>query len=88
MKLLRQAFCVAACSTTAAFGCTTSAQAISFIMTRGVAGPGGVTNQGAFSDYHNRPNTTTIDFNSGQAPTTGFARYSFERNTNKLAGRH
>lgn len=55
-----------------------SAQAISFNITRGVAGPNGVTNQGAYSDFWNNPGTKTIDFNSGSAPTTGFAKFTFE----------
>jgi hypothetical protein len=55
-----------------------SAHAISFTMTKGVAGPGGVTNQGAYSEFWQDKGVTTIDFNSGVAPTTGFAKYSFE----------
>lgn len=85
MKLLKQVFSVAAFSTVAAMGCASSAQAISFTMTKGIAGSGDVTNQGAFSDYYHLPNTTTITFNSGQAPTTGFAQYSFERNRNNAS---
>ncbi|MBE9054163.1 PEP-CTERM sorting domain-containing protein [Nostocales cyanobacterium LEGE 11386] len=55
-----------------------SAQAISFTVTTGVAGPNGVTNQGAFSEFHADPGVVTVDFNAGIAPTTGFAKYSFE----------
>lgn len=75
-------FCSAvAMSAIAALSHAGSAQAISFDITRGVAGPNGVTNQGAYSDYWNKPGTTTIDFNSGSAPTTGFAKYTFQNNS-------
>ncbi|MCF4966521.1 Npun_F0296 family exosortase-dependent surface protein [Nostoc sp. CMAA1605] len=57
-----------------------SAQAISFKITTGVNGPNGVTNQGAYSDFWQDPTVTTIDFNNGVAPTTGFAKYSFQKN--------
>ncbi len=54
-----------------------SAQAFSFNMTNGINGPGGATNQGAFSDFSGMSTVQTIDFNSGVLPTTGFAKYSF-----------
>jgi hypothetical protein len=54
-----------------------AAQAFSFDIGTGINAANGATNQGAFSKYNNRPGTTNIDFNSGAAPTTGFAQYSF-----------
>ncbi|MBI4779837.1 MAG: PEP-CTERM sorting domain-containing protein [Oscillatoriophycideae cyanobacterium NC_groundwater_1537_Pr4_S-0.65um_50_18] len=55
-----------------------SAQAFSFKVTDGVANPWtGATNQGAYSEFSTLAGTTTVDFNSGQVPTTGFAKYSF-----------
>jgi hypothetical protein len=77
MQFIKGAFSVAALSAIAAFSHVGSAQAISFKMTTGVAGPNGVTNQGAYSEFYTLKETTTIDFNSGAAPTTGFAQYSF-----------
>ncbi len=58
------------------------AQAFSFKMSSGVAGPNGETNQGAYSEFYNLANTTTVDFNDGM-PTDGFASYSL---TGKNAG--
>lgn len=78
MKFIKGLCSVVAISAIAALSQAGSAQAISFNITRGAAGPGGVTNQGAFSDFWNDPGTKTIDFNSGSAPTTGFAKFSFE----------
>ncbi len=54
-----------------------SAQAFTFNMTNGIAGPNGMTNQGAYSDFSRKSTVKTIDFNSGLLPTTGFAKYSF-----------
>ncbi len=51
----------------------TSAQAVTLSLSPGQAGPGGETTQGLYSDT---AGATTIDFNSGVAPTTGFAVYS------------
>ncbi|MCY7272164.1 MAG: PEP-CTERM sorting domain-containing protein, partial [Phormidesmis sp. CAN_BIN44] len=68
-------------STIAALGYSSSAQAISFKITSGVPSLNGQTNQGAFSEFSKLKETTTIDFNSGSVPTTGFAKYSFENNT-------
>lgn len=51
------------------------AQAFSFQMTSGIAGPDGETNQGAYSEFSNLAGTTTVDFNDG-APSDGFASYS------------
>ncbi|MCC5601661.1 Npun_F0296 family exosortase-dependent surface protein [Nostoc favosum] len=72
--------CIAALSLSAisSFIYAGSAQAISFKMTTGIAGPNGETNQGAFSEFTKLPGTTTINFNDGKVPTTGFAKYSFE----------
>ena len=48
-------------------------------MTNGIAGPNGVTDQGAYSDFSGKSTVKTIDFNSDVdvLPTTGFAKYSF-----------
>jgi len=78
MSFSKKAFCIAALSAIAAFGYSSSAQAISFNLTKGVAGPGGATNQGAYSEFYKDAGVTTIDFNSGTVPTTGLAQYSFE----------
>jgi len=80
MKMVKGLFSVMAVSAIAALSQAGSAQAITFDITRGVAGPNGVTNQGAYSDYWNKQGTTTIDFSSG-APTTGFAKYTFQNNS-------
>lgn len=61
----------------ALLGTINPAQAFSFKVTSGIAGPNGVTNQGAFSEFSNLAGTTTVDFNNGQLPTSGFASYSF-----------
>lgn len=61
----------------ALLGASTPAQAFSFQMTSGIAGPNGETNQGAFSEFYGLKNTTTVDFNNGVIPTDGFAKYSF-----------
>lgn len=81
MKFIKSLCSVAAVSAIAALSQAGSAQAITFNITPGVAGPNGVTNQGAYSDYWNHKGTTTIDFNSGSVPTTGFAKFSFENNS-------
>ncbi|MEH2239068.1 Npun_F0296 family exosortase-dependent surface protein [Nostoc sp.] len=77
---LKKIACIAALSLSAisSFIYAGSAQAISFQVDTGIAGPNGETNQGAFSEFSQLPGTTTINFNNGQAPTTGFAKYSFE----------
>ncbi len=80
MKYLN-VLCITAVSAIAALGYSSSAQAISFKVTSGVPGLSGQTNQGAFSEFSKLADTTTIDFNSGSAPTTGFAKYSFANNT-------
>ncbi|HTL90475.1 MAG TPA: PEP-CTERM sorting domain-containing protein [Leptolyngbya sp.] len=78
MNFIKGLASVVAMSAIAAFSHAGSAQAITFDITRGVAGPNGVTNQGAYSDFLNNAGTRTIDFNSGAAPTTGFAKYTFQ----------
>ncbi|MFN6465167.1 MAG: PEP-CTERM sorting domain-containing protein [Nostoc sp. DedVER02] len=77
---IKKIACIAALSLSAisSFVYAGSAQAISFQVTTGIAGLNGETNQGAFSEFSKLSGTTTIDFNNGQAPTTGFAQYSFE----------
>jgi hypothetical protein len=61
----------------------TSAQAFSFKVTNGVADPiTKATNQGAYSEFAKFKGTTTVDFNSGKAPTSGFAQYSFSSKAN------
>ena len=72
---------IALLSVVSVLGQVGSAQAFSFNMTRGIAGPGGATNQGAFSDFSGKSTVKTIDFNSGGVPTTGFATYSFQNNS-------
>jgi hypothetical protein len=63
--------------TIAAISQTGAAQAFSFNINAGVNGPNGETNQGAFSEFGQLAGTTTVNFNSGAAPTTGFAQYSY-----------
>jgi hypothetical protein len=81
MKLIKHATLIAALSVAATLSYTHSAQAFSFKMTTGVNGPNNETNQGAYSEFAKLKGTTTIDFNSGKAPTTGMAKYSFQKNT-------
>jgi hypothetical protein len=79
MKFVKGLLSVTALSAIAIISHTGSAQAISFSITHGAPGAGGVTNQGAYSDLQ-LPGTKTVDFNSGSVPTTGFAKYSFQKN--------
>jgi hypothetical protein len=65
-------------ATGSVLGVANGASAMSFRITSGVAGPNGVTNQGAYSEFHKLSATRTIDFNDGKAPTIGFAKYSFQ----------
>ena len=78
MTFTRNLVSIAVLSVAAVLGQVGSAQAFSFNMTTGIAGPNGVTNQGAYSDYSGKSTVKTIDFNSGALPTTGFAKYSFQ----------
>jgi hypothetical protein len=75
---LQAIFGIAAVSTLALFGQAQSAQAFNLNLTAGAASPTGVTNQGAYSEFAGLSTTKTVDFNSGSAPTTGFAKYSFQ----------
>ncbi|NJR65830.1 MAG: PEP-CTERM sorting domain-containing protein [Leptolyngbyaceae cyanobacterium CRU_2_3] len=78
MQLRQLTAGIAALAAIASVMSATSAQAFSFKVTSGVANPTtGATNQGAFSEFAKFKGTTTVDFNSGKAPTTGFAKYSF-----------
>ncbi len=77
MTFTRNLVSIAVLSAAAIVGQVGSAQAFSFDMTTGIAGPGGVTDQGAYSDFSGKSTVKTIDFNSGVLPTTGFAKYSF-----------
>ena len=61
----------------AVLGAINPAQAFSFSVTSGIAGPNGETNQGAYSEFYGLEGTTTVDFNDGVLPTDGFASYSF-----------
>ena len=78
MTFTRNLVSIAVLSATAVLGQVGSAQAFSFNMTSGIAGPNGVTDQGAYSDFSGKSTVKTIDFNSGVLPTTGFAIYSFQ----------
>jgi len=77
MTLRHNLISIAALSVATILGQVGSAQAFTFNMTNGINGPGGVTNQGAYSNLPGQTTATTIDFNSGVLPTTGFAKYSF-----------
>lgn len=80
MKPIRQILSVVALTTIATLVSAHQAQAFSFKVTNGIAGPNGETNQGAYSEFYGLKGTTTVDFNSGNVPTTGFAKYSFDQN--------
>ena len=77
MKFTHNLVSIAALSVATILGQVGSAQAFTFNMSNGINGPGGVTNQGAYSDFSGKSTVKTIDFNSGVLPTTGFAKYSF-----------
>ncbi len=74
----------------ASFSYADAAHAMSFTMSTGTTGPNGEINQGA---YTKDKNAITIDFNDtvdakgkkvqGKAPTTGFAKYTFDNLTVK-----
>lgn len=76
---LKKVFSIAALSAVISLAYARSAQAISFRMTTGVASLSGETDKGAYSEFAKRSDITTIDFNDGTAPTTGFANFSFTR---------
>ncbi len=79
MNRIQGIFVVAAASAIALVGQTQAAQAFDLKLTAGAASPTGVTNQGAYSEYAGLSTVKTVDFSSG-APTTGFAKYSFQSN--------
>jgi len=88
MQLRQLTAGIAALATIASVLSANSAQAFSFKVTNGVANPTtGATNQGAFSEFAKFKGTTTVDFNSGKAPTTGFAKYSFSSTANSSSVR-
>lgn len=78
IKFTHNLVSIAALSAVTLLGHVGSAQAFTFNMTRGINGPGGATNQGAFSDYFGNSNVKTIDFNDGKLPIVGFATYTFQ----------
>ncbi len=71
-------------SAIASFSYAESAHAVTFKVTTGIESIDGKTNQGAFSEFSKDKNVVTVDFNSGQAPTTGFAKYSFSGNNSSV----
>lgn len=76
-KMSLKAISTLAFGAIAVLGAINPAQAFSFSVTSGVAGPNGETNLGAYSEFQGLTGTTTIDFNDGTLPTDGFASYSF-----------
>jgi len=80
MKRIQGFLSIAVISAIAFMGQVQSAQAFSFKMTTGAASPSGETNKGAYSEFAGSKTVKTVDFNSGAAPTTGFAQYSFQSN--------
>ncbi len=78
MKLNQALIRIVAVGALAFVGQVQSAQAFNLRLTNGAASPTGVTSQGAYSEYAGLRTTKTVDFNSGSAPTTGFAKYSFQ----------
>jgi PEP-CTERM motif len=81
MKLIKNIACVSAFAAIAVLSQSTAAQAFSFKVTAGTAGLNGETDRGAFSEHSKMKNTTIIDFDNGKAPTTGFAKYSFQNSS-------
>ncbi len=79
MKFTRTLVSIAALSAVAVLGQVGNAQAFSFRVDNGIAAQDGSTNKGAFSKFSGLNTVRTIDFNSGAAPTTGFAQYSFQK---------
>jgi hypothetical protein len=82
MKRTQSFFGIVTLSAVALMGQVQSAQAFDLKLTNGAASPAGVTSQGAYSEYAGLSTVKTVDFNSGSAPTTGFAKYSFQSNNN------
>jgi hypothetical protein len=58
-------------------GLAAPAQALTFNLSSGIAGPNGETNQGSYSEFSQQEGFVTVDFNNGTAPSSGFASYSF-----------
>lgn len=66
MRSTKNTFLAATLATMATVAFASSAEAISFKITKGIANPiTGATNEGAYSDFAGTKGTTTIDFNSG-----------------------
>ncbi|MBF2050857.1 MAG: PEP-CTERM sorting domain-containing protein [Leptolyngbya sp. IPPAS B-1204] len=66
MRSARNTLFSATLATIATITFASSAEAISFKITKGIANPfTGATNEGAYSDFAGMKGTTTIDFNSG-----------------------
>jgi hypothetical protein len=81
IKFLSRIACAAVVGAVATTAIAGSAQAFSFNVTTGKAAPNGATNRGAFSDLNGQAGIMNIDFDNGSAPTTGFAKYSFQNGT-------
>jgi hypothetical protein len=78
MKFTRTLVSIATLSAVAILGQIGNAQAFSFSVDNGIAAQDGTKNKGAFSKFSGLSTVKTVDFNSGSAPTTGFAKYSFQ----------
>jgi hypothetical protein len=78
MTRIQSLFGIAVISALALVGQAQGAQAFNLNLTTGAASPTGVKSQGAYSEFAGLSTTKTVDFNSGSAPTTGFAKYSFQ----------
>ncbi len=77
IKLMLKVAAVAVASAVVTIAHTGSAQAFSFKVTEGIAGANGATDHGAFSEFNGQKGFMNVDFDNGQAPTTGFAQYSY-----------
>ncbi len=82
MKLTQALFGITLAGALALVGQAQSAQAFNLKLTKGADSPTGITTQGAYSEFAGLSTVTTVDFNSGKVPTTGFAKYSFQANNN------
>jgi hypothetical protein len=81
LQLISRIACAAVVGAVAMTAMAGSAQAFTFKVTTGNAAPNGATNRGAFSDLTGQAGIMNIDFDNGSAPTTGFAKYSFQNGT-------
>jgi hypothetical protein len=88
MKLNQSLFAIVTASVLALVAHAPSAQAFNLKLTTGAASPTGVKNQGAYSEFAGLSTVTTVDFNSGRVPTTGFAKYSFQFNNRVSSVKH